>query len=125
MVTVFCFYLTNVCPQNHDLNGRDWHTLEKRVRVWAVTYGSVWVVCGPYVTGNRYGRIGDQGVVVPDGFFKAVLRKDGRKYKAIAFLFENDGRKQTLQDVVVSVNDVEALTGFNLFTIWERYTSLH
>ena len=58
---------------------------------------------------------------MPDGFFKAVLRKDGRKYKAIAFLFENDGRKQTLQDVVVSVNDVEALTGFNLFTNLRDY----
>ena len=23
------FYLTNICPQNHELNGKDWHTLEK------------------------------------------------------------------------------------------------
>lgn len=109
------FYLTNICPQDHDLNGRDWHYLEKLIRNWAVTYGSVWVVCGPYVTGNQYGRIGEQGVMVPDGFFKAVLRKEGRKYKAIAFLFENDARQQSLKDVIVSVNDVEALTGLDLF----------
>ena len=110
------FYLTNVCPQNHDLNGRDWHTLEKRVRDWAMTYGSVWVVCGPYVNENQYGTIGAQGVMVPDGFFKAVLRKDGRKYKAIAFLFQNNGKKQPLKDIVVTVNDVEAIIGYDLFT---------
>lgn len=110
------FYLTNICPQNHDLNGKDWHTLEKHVRNWALAYGSVWVVCGPYVYANKYGAIGYQGVVVPDGFFKAVLRKEGNEYKAIAFLFENDGSKQALQDAVVSVNDVEALIGYDLFT---------
>lgn len=110
------FYLTNVCPQNHDLNGRDWHTLEKYVRDWAVIYGKVWVVCGPYITENRYGSIGPQGVMVPDGFFKAVLRKDGRMYKAIAFLLVNDGRKQSFKDVVVTVNEVESLTGYDLFT---------
>lgn len=47
------FYLTNICPQNHELNGRDWQTLEKYVRDWAVKYGKVWIVCGPYVKDNR------------------------------------------------------------------------
>lgn len=110
------FYLTNVCPQNHDLNGRDWHTLEKHVRKWALEYGRVWVVCGPYVYGNRYGTIGDRKVVVPDGFFKAVLRKNGDVYQSIAFVFENDSRLQPLNKAVVSVNDVEALVGYDLFT---------
>ena len=110
------FYLTNICPQNHDLNGRDWHTLEKHVRNWALAYGSVWVVCGPYVSDNHYGTIGAQDVMVPDGFFKAVLRKDGRKFKSIAFLFENDGREQSYREVIVSVNDVEALINYDLFT---------
>ena len=110
------FYLTNVCPQNHDLNGRGWHTLEKHVRDWAIAYGSVWVVCGPYITDNKYGTIGAQEVLVPDGFFKAILRKEGRKYKSIAFLFVNDGRKQTYKDVVTSVNTVESMIGYDLFT---------
>lgn len=110
------FYLTNICPQNHDLNGKDWQTLEKYVRDWAVKYGSVWVVCGPYVYANTYGTIGERKVVVPDGFFKAVLRQEGRGYKAIAFVFDNNARRQPVKDAVVSVNDVEALVGFDLFT---------
>lgn len=110
------FYLTNICPQNHELNGKDWHTLEKYVRDWAVKYGSVWVVCGPYVYANSYGTIGERNVVVPDGFFKAVLRRDGNDYKSIAFVFENNGNRQPVKDAVVSVNDVEALVGYDLFT---------
>ena len=110
------FYLTNICPQNHDLNGKDWHALEKYVRSWATKYGSIWVVCGPYVKANTYGTIGDRKVVVPDGFFKAVLRKGSNGYKSIAFLFENNSNPQPVKEAVVSVNDVEALTGYDLFT---------
>lgn len=110
------FYLTNICPQNHDLNGKDWHTLEKYVWDWALKYGSVWVVCGPYFYANNYGTIGNQNVAVPDVFFKAVLRYDGKEYHSIAFVFENNERKQSVWDAVVSVNDVEALTGYDFFT---------
>jgi len=110
------FYLTNICPQNHDLNGKAWHSLEKHVRDWAVEFGRVWVVCGPYVYANSYGTIGARNVVVPDGFFKAVLRYDGKKYKSIAFVFENNSESQPVKSAVVSVNDVEALVGYDLFT---------
>ena len=110
------FYLTNVCPQNHELNGKDWQTLEKYVRDWAVQYGKVWVVCGPYVKENLYGTIGERKVMVPDGFFKAVLRRDGRNYKSIAFVFENNGNRQPIRSSVTSVNEVEALLGYDLFT---------
>lgn len=109
------FYLTNICPQNHELNGREWHTLEKNIRDWAIKYGRVWVVCGPYVHTNLFGTIGDRNVVVPDGFFKAVLRQDGKIYKSIAFVFENNGNKQPLKEAVVSVNDIETLVGYDLF----------
>ena len=110
------FYLTNICPQNHDLNGKAWHSLEKYVRDWAVKFGSVWVVCGPYVYANSYGAIGARNVVVPDGFFKAVLRFDGKNYRSIAFVFENNSESQPVKSAVVSVNDVEALVGYDLFT---------
>lgn len=110
------FYLTNICPQNHTLNGREWHTLEKNIRDWAVKFGNVWVVCGPYVHANKYGTIGERQVVVPDGFFKAVLRQGGKNWLSIGFVFENESHKQPIKDAVVSVNDVEALIGYDLFT---------
>lgn len=110
------FYLTNICPQDHELNGKAWRTLENQVREWAVRYGSVWVVCGPLVDSNEHGTIGERKVTVPDGFFKAVLRKEGRGWRSIAFVFRNDPSKQSVKGAMMTVNDVEALTGFDLFT---------
>jgi endonuclease G len=110
------FYLTNICPQNHTLNGREWHTLEKIIRDWSIQFGRIWVVCGPYVHANTYGTIGERHVVVPDGFFKAILRQDGKNYHSIAFVFENNDNNQPVKKAAVSVNDVEALVGYDLFT---------
>lgn len=110
------FYFTNICPQNEVLNAGDWQYLEKRVRNWAKTYGSVWVVTGPIVGEGRYGTIGDRDVVVPDSFYKALLvrRKDG-SYSAIAFIMDNDEERYYLRDCSLSVNELETLTGFDFF----------
>ena len=43
------FYLTNICPQDEELNKGDWNYLERQVRAWARKYGMVWVVCGPII----------------------------------------------------------------------------
>ena len=69
-----------------------------------------------HVYANKYGTIGERKVVVPDGFFKAVLRKDGDERYSIAFVFENDNHRQAVKDAVVSVNDVESLIGYDIFT---------
>ena len=112
------FYLTNICPQNHDLNGRDCHALENRVRSWAQRYGRVWVVCGPIVNEKQYGTIGERNVLVPDKFFKAILRMDeDGTYHSIAFVFENDSSRQPLKDAVISVDVLESLIGYDLFAI--------
>ena len=37
---------------------------ERLVRAWAQQYGRVQVVCGPYVTDNAFGTIGERRVVV-------------------------------------------------------------
>ena len=86
------------------------------VRDWAIAYGRVWVVCGPYVYANTYGTIGSQEVVIPDGFFKAILRYDGNEYYSVAFVFDNNSERQPVRDAIVSVNDIESLIGFDLFT---------
>ena len=109
------FYLTNICPQNHTLNERDWLTLEKRVRGWAEEYGSVYVVCGPIVGTNKYGKIGRNRVVVPDAFFKAVMVPEGKSYKTIAFIMMNESEHHTLKEYALSVNKLEEITGMDFF----------
>ena len=110
------FYFTNICPQNETLNAGDWQYLEKKVRNWATRYGNVWVVTGPIVGSNRHGTIGDRDVVVPDAFYKALLvRKPNGSYSAIAFVMDNDDDRYYLKDCAVTVNDLESLTGLDLF----------
>ena len=86
------------------------------MRQWANRYGSVWVVTGPIVGENRYGTIGDRDVVVPDAFYKALLVcKPNGSYSAIAFVMDNDDDRYYLKDGAVTVNDLESLTGLDLF----------
>lgn len=109
------FYFTNICPQNEVLNGGDWEYLERKVRAWARKFGSVYVVTGPIVGSGKYGTIGDHDVTVPDAFFKAVATNRMGKWYSIAFVMGNDAERYYLQDCAMSVNDLEALTGLDLF----------
>ena len=109
------FYLTNVCPQDEELNKGDWNYLEKQVRYWARHFGRVWVVSGPIIGSNRYGTIGDRDVVVPDNFFKAVLAPGKKGYQSIAFVMGNDAKRYYLDKCSMSVNDLEKRTGIDFF----------
>ena len=110
------FYFTNICPQNEVLNAGDWQFLEKKVRSWAKRYGSIFVVTGPIVGDNRYGTIGDRDVVIPDAFYKALLvRRDDGSYSSIAFVMGNDDDRYYLKDCKMTVDELEALTGFDFF----------
>lgn len=109
------FYFMNVCPQNERLNGKDWEFLEGKVRHWARQFGKVWVVSGPIIGENRYGRIGERGVTVPDSFFKAILACKGGRYRAIAFTMDNDDKRYFLKECALSINDLEDITGIDFF----------
>ena len=105
------FYFTNCCPQNQSLNAGQWNTLEQKVRDWAKRFGKVYVVTGPIIGKNIYGTIGNNRVVVPDAFFKAVLAND----QAIAFVMHNHNNNENMQKCAISVDDLEALTGIDFF----------
>ena len=111
------FYLTNICPQDRELNKNDWNYLEKQVRNWAREFGKVWVVTGPIIGTNKYGTIGDRDVVVPDSFFKAVLAYKNGKYHSIAFTMDNDDKRYWLDDCAMTVNDLETITGIDFFPL--------
>lgn len=111
-----CFYLSNVCPQNHNLNSGAWNDLEKQVRYEARYYKSVWVVCGPIFEYNNPKHIGSNHVMVPDAFFKALLakRKDG-SYAAIGFVFPNKACERNLTLYAMTVDELESKLGMDLF----------
>ena len=105
------FYFTNCCPQNQSLNAGQWSTLEKKVRNWANRFGRVDVVTGPLIWENEYGTIGENKVVVPDAFFKAVLAGE----QSIAFVMYNRPENENMQSCAMSVDRLEEISGIDFF----------
>lgn len=111
-----CFYMSNICPQNHTLNAGGWQTLEEACRRWAKQEGAVYIVCGPIYRGTRHKKIGKEHIVtVPEGFFKVVLSLRKGKEKAIGFYYANNDSRQSMAKAAMSVDAVEELTGMNFF----------
>lgn len=110
-----CFYLTNICPQNHNLNKGDWNDLEIACRRWARKYGRAWIVTGPVVTSREPKTIGRNHVTVPDAFFKVVLVPKGKTYEAIGFIMDNKAGNGQFMDDARSIDEVENLTGIDFF----------
>lgn len=108
------FLMTNICPQDHVLNIGDWNNLEAQCRQWAEQYGSIYVVCGPVLYNKRHKTIGKNKVVVPEAFFKVILRM-GRTPQAIGFVYRNNDKRHPWGDYVNSVDEVERITGFDFF----------
>lgn len=111
------FLMTNICPQNGDLNQRDWKYLEEACRDWAKRYGKVYIVAGPIFRSRRAKKVGENGVSVPDAFFKVVLRlgEGTSGTKAIGFIYENRKGHHEMAHYVRSVDEVEAATGLDFF----------
>ena len=109
------FLFTNICPQNHGLNKYEWNDLEIQCRDWAREYGAIDIVCGPIFssTGDQK-TIGRNKVWVPDAFFKVILCRQGNP-KAIGFIYRNEGKKQTQEEALRSVDEIETLTGIDFF----------
>lgn len=111
------FYMTNICPQDHHLNTEDWNDLEMKSREWARRYGKVYIACGPIYKGIRNEYIGEHRVKVPDAFFKVILIDDARKSYALGFLFENKAGERPLKEYLVSVDEIERITGMDFFSV--------
>lgn len=108
------FLTSNISPQKHDFNSGIWNTLEQKVRYWASKYNGVYVVTGGVLKGNMK-TIGVERVAVPNQFFKILIDNNNGKTKMIAFLMSHQNSDKPLYDFVVSVDEVEALTGIDFF----------
>lgn len=122
-----CFYMSNMCPQNHELNSKSWEWLEQACRRWAKKEGSVYIVCGPvFNKGRKVRTIGrEHKVRVPDGFFKVVLTLRRGEEKAIGFYYANNDRQQTMESAAMTVDELEEMTGYNFFYQVEDHLENH
>jgi len=115
------FLLSNICPQNPELNRGYWAKLEKHARALALENESVDVVSGPLYLPQieegkrvvRYQVIGENDVSVPTHFYKVIQVNKGREVTRVAYLVPNEAipSKATLEEYQVSIEVVEKVTG--------------
>ncbi|MBR3941596.1 MAG: DNA/RNA non-specific endonuclease [Bacteroidaceae bacterium] len=109
------FYLSNISPQNNNLNRGVWKSIEELTRDAAVKHKNVLVVTGPVFTKEKgLGKIGKNKVLIPNGFYKVLLINDCG-YKGIGFYCENKAGKKKLSSYAVSIDSIENITGIDFF----------
>lgn len=109
------FLLSNVCPQSMSLNGGDWEKLESFCRSYVRRTGAkLHIICGP-VFSSRPPKLRRKRLYEPDSFFKAIVCLDNGAERGIAFIYANGTQQHPMTHYACTIDDVERLTGLNLF----------
>ena len=105
-------YLSNITPQDKDLNQGAWKNLEDAVRTAATYRKPLYVITGPLFNKEMPSLPkADESHVIPSGYFKIIYDSSG----AIAFVMQqNSNRKDDYCLKKVSLSAVQQLVNFKL-----------
>ena len=106
------FFTSNISPQEHEFNSGLWNRLEEKIRYWSTAKKGLYVVTGGVLTDDLK-TIGKEKVSVPNYFYKVLLSKDGTQM--IGFLVPHENSNQPLYEFVVSVDEIEKMTGIDFY----------
>lgn len=116
------FYGTNMTPQLNAHNEGIWADLEGKVRGWAKTSDTTYVVTGVIVSPSSKKETDSYGksVTVPDAYFKAVLKYSKSStlgmWNAAAFYLEHKAYSGNIgKEHSMSVDELEEITGIDFF----------
>ena len=116
------FYGTNMTPQLNAHNEKIWADLEGRVRGWANTSDTTYVVTGVMVSPSSKKEKDSYGksVTVPDAYFKAILKYSKSstlgQWNAAAFYLEHRAYSGGVsKEHSMSVDELEEMTGIDFF----------
>lgn len=109
------FKMSNIIPQTPMINRGMWKDLEMTVaKRYGLYFSEVWVITGPVFEGSIEKL--DSGVPIPSHYYKIMADENGGELRVLAFLIESDCPPYTrLKKRLVSVDEIEALTGLNFF----------
>lgn len=111
------FYMSNISPQRPRFNRGIWLALEKQVRHFAKTERRIIIVTGPILPSGAAANqtIGQSKVSVPEYFYKVIYDTTPPE-KMLAFIIPNRSGSANLRTFVVTVDQVEQLTGLDFFS---------
>lgn len=110
------FFMSNISPQARDFNQGIWRELEEMTRSWARKFDELYIASGPVLSKPPKGSIGKENQVsIPAAYYKVLLDLSEPETKAIAFVIPNEVSYEPLHKYATSVDEVEALTGFDFF----------
>ena len=106
------FYLSNMVPQNGEMDRGIWAALENTTRSCARTLGDLYVLTGPVFAG-RVRTIGPDAVAVPSSLYKIVVSGSSAR----AFLIPNRALVTTndFTKYETTTADLQSATGLTFF----------
>jgi endonuclease G len=112
------FFTTNISPQEPKFNRGIWKKLESHVRGWATQYEHLYVVTGPILTERAKKRFPKEKnyIAVPQRYYKVLLNYIDDKPIAIGFILKNEDSQEHLSTFVVSIDEIEKITGIDFFS---------
>ena len=116
-------YLSNITPQDSDLNQGPWVDLESAVRSYVRTGQDVYVVTGPLYE-NFFAELpgADESHVIPSGYFKVVITDVNGWVEASAFIMSQYvSRSADHCQFEVTVDEVEYRSGLNIMPSLPSY----
>ena len=136
------FYMTNMVPQNQSLNGGDWSALEEYCRELASKDFELYIIAGSIIgdegglRSDGKGRVKEftsssgKTITVPSQLWKAfiVITQDDSvddleriiegetKVYGAGVIMDNEPFNGTWKDAIVPIDEIESITGLNLFS---------
>ncbi len=107
------FYMSNMSPQKPGFNRGAWKKLESRVRNIALIEDSIIIITGPLFL-DTIESIGENKVLVPSHYYKAVIDISSPRLGGVAFIMPNRNTKLPLEKFAVTIDSLELVSGLNL-----------
>ncbi len=113
------FLMSNITPQQPELNRQLWQRLEEVVMDhFAPRFDRLQVITGPVFPerfmDNVFNRVGL--AEVPEAFYKIIVAPHSEAPLALAFIMPQDVRgNEPLDDYLVTIDEIESRTGLNFF----------
>jgi endonuclease G len=112
-------YLSNITPQQEDLNGGAWRVLEAAVRTLAGSLGveGVYVSTGTLYESPRPSLPGaDEAHIVPSGYWKIVAVETSEVTTLAAFMFDQEyASRRSFCDALTTPSRIEDASGLTFF----------